>query len=98
MAWSEDREDPVAPDADDEVAEGDAPFVAPVGSVGRRLYQRMAAGDCEAAVRYGDYANRTASAPVPPDRLRLSERLATELGVDTDALLREAEGSVQMMP
>src|SRR5215208_2350587 len=90
MAWSEDRRDSVTPDADDEVAEGDAPFMAPVGSVGRRLYQRMAAGDREAAVRYGDYADRTAGAPVPPDRLWLSERLAAELGVDREALVREA--------
>ena len=80
------------------IAEGDAPFVAPVGSVGRRLYHRMAAGDRAAAVLHADYAAHIVGARVPAHRPRLSERLAAELSVDTEALLRDAERGVQMMP
>jgi hypothetical protein len=38
------------------------------------------------------YFDAVAGMPVPPARLRLGERLAAELGVDAEALLREVEG------
>ena len=81
-------------DPGDGIAEGDRPFLPPEGTVTRRLYRLMAAGDGEAAGLIYHYFDAAAGMPVPTAKLRLGERLAAALGVDAGALLREVEGTI----
>ena len=80
-------------DAGGGIAEGDRPFLPPEGTVTRRLYRLMAAGDREAAGLVYHYFDAAAGMPVPPARLRLGAWLAAALGVDAEALLREVRAS-----
>ena len=79
-------------DAGDGIAEGDRPFLPPEGTVTRRLYRRMAAGDREAAGLVWHYFAAVAGMPVPATKLLLGGRLASGLGVDREALVREVAG------
>ena len=107
MAGSADGRDTAAPDADDgwagyvavplEPPRADD-FLPPAGTVAGRLARWPVPAPPEMAGLAFYYDAFVQGLAVPAERLLLDERVAAALGVDREALLREAECAVQMMP